>query len=232
MISIIIITLNEEKYVGHLLSDLANQSEKPYEVIVIDSNSVDHTKEVVQRFSKKLPIVWLTEEKKGPSPARNKGANTALGDILIFFDADMRISDQHFLKKIKKMIINHPVIFPHIHIENANKKEKFAEKIMHFTVMLGRFLGQPGARGGCMIMKNELFKKVHGFNEHLKIAEDFDMVKKLKKEAKLYYADKVQVYESNRRYRRLGVTKTLWVWTKAGMITFFHKRPGEYQQVR
>jgi cellulose synthase/poly-beta-1,6-N-acetylglucosamine synthase-like glycosyltransferase len=48
--SIVIPTLNEENYVGSLLSDIASQTRKAHEVIVVDGNSQDATASVVERF--------------------------------------------------------------------------------------------------------------------------------------------------------------------------------------
>ena len=62
MISIIIITLNEEKYVGHLLSDLANQSEKPYEVKAeSDGESLEIRNNFVETVER---ISWKEKSKK------------------------------------------------------------------------------------------------------------------------------------------------------------------------
>ena len=49
-VSIVIPTLNEENYVGFVLSDIARQTRKAHEVIVIDGTSQDATASVVERF--------------------------------------------------------------------------------------------------------------------------------------------------------------------------------------
>ena len=49
-ISIVIITLNEEKRIGRLLEDLTKQTHQNFEVIVVDSNSEDSTREVAQAY--------------------------------------------------------------------------------------------------------------------------------------------------------------------------------------
>lgn len=233
MISIIIITLNEEKYIAHLLSDIIKQTQEPKEIILVDGRSSDKTIAVAKKFDKKIPLKILTCTKKGPSPARNLGAKEAKGDILMFLDADMRIIDKEFMKKIKKLVgeKKHKVIFPNIKIENANFREKCAEVLMNFATQIGKLIHMPGARAGCMIIQKNIFTRVKGFNESLKIAEDVDLVRKLKKQTKLHYAH-LTLYESNRRYRELGVLRTLWVWTKSGIMIFFKKNPGSYKTIR
>ncbi len=60
-ISLVICAYNEEKYIGACLeSVLKNAKEKLHEIIVVDNNSTDKTKEIVKRF----PEVSLVEETK------------------------------------------------------------------------------------------------------------------------------------------------------------------------
>ena len=49
-VSIVIPTLNEENYVGFVLSDIARQTRKADEVIIVDGDSQDATASVVDRF--------------------------------------------------------------------------------------------------------------------------------------------------------------------------------------
>ena len=51
MISIIIIAYNEEKFISGILNALINQTVKNFEVIVVDSNSIDKTEQVARGFS-------------------------------------------------------------------------------------------------------------------------------------------------------------------------------------
>ena len=49
MISIVIPTLNEEKYLSKLLKSIKNQTFKDYEIIVSDNNSKDNTKKIAKK---------------------------------------------------------------------------------------------------------------------------------------------------------------------------------------
>ena len=91
MISIIIPTLNEEKYLPKLLGCIRNQAYKNYEVIVADAGSKDKTREIAKKHGCRIV--------KGGMPAvgRNSGARIAKGSILLFADADIQF-DKNFLK--------------------------------------------------------------------------------------------------------------------------------------
>ena len=55
-----------------------------YQVIVVDDGSVDDTPQIVARY----PVTFIRQEHVGPGAARNRGAQLALGDLLLFTDAD------------------------------------------------------------------------------------------------------------------------------------------------
>jgi glycosyltransferase involved in cell wall biosynthesis len=75
-----------------------------FEVIVVDNNSIDNTEQVCKKFIENHPgynFYYLTETQQGSSPARNKGASTAKGELLIFMDDDA-VAEKDFLKNTWK----------------------------------------------------------------------------------------------------------------------------------
>lgn len=92
-VSIVIITLNEEKRIGRLLDDLSKQSHQQFEVIVVDSNSEDNTCEVARGFEQALPSLTVHKmSERGTSLGRNTGEQIAKHERLLFLDADVRLS--------------------------------------------------------------------------------------------------------------------------------------------
>ncbi len=84
-ISVVIPAYNEEKYIGKCLDSIKAQTVSPDEVIVVDNNSKDRTKDVVAGY----PFAKLvTESEQGMIPARNRGVAEATGDIVVRCDAD------------------------------------------------------------------------------------------------------------------------------------------------
>lgn len=97
--SIIIPTLNEEKNLPLLLSSIKKQDyEKNFEVIISDSFSTDKTMAIAKQFLKKLNLKFYQKKFLNVSQARNYGAKKAIGDFLIFFDADVEIEKIFYLK--------------------------------------------------------------------------------------------------------------------------------------
>ncbi len=84
-LSIVIPAYNEEGYITACLYSIAQQTQKPDEVIVVDNNSTDKTVAEVSMF--KFARI-IKEKKQGAVAARNRGFNAARGDIIARIDAD------------------------------------------------------------------------------------------------------------------------------------------------
>ena len=86
MISVIVPVYNGEDTLGDCLVALQAQSlpSEQYEVIVVDDGSTDRTTEIARRHGVRL----FRQSNAGPAVARNRGAQAARGEILLFTDAD------------------------------------------------------------------------------------------------------------------------------------------------
>lgn len=85
-ISVIIPSFNCAAWLSAAIESCQRQSLPPWEVIVVDDGSTDHTGELCERFGK--AIQYKRIENGGVSRARNIGASMAEGQWLVFLDAD------------------------------------------------------------------------------------------------------------------------------------------------
>jgi dolichyl-phosphate beta-glucosyltransferase len=101
-LSVIVPAYNESKRLPLTLIDLDKHLQKApfdYEIIVVDNNSKDATKEIAQRFSsiiKNLKVIECRTQGKGA--AVKKGMLNAEGQVRLFSDADNSVSVDQFLK--------------------------------------------------------------------------------------------------------------------------------------
>ncbi len=87
LISIIIVTLNSQKYLNQTLKSIFNQRYKNYELIIVDGKSKDKTLSIVKKHEKKIDY-WVSEKDRGIYDAFNKGINFARGEYLGFVNSD------------------------------------------------------------------------------------------------------------------------------------------------
>lgn len=85
-VSVIVPAYNAMDYIGHCIQGLVSQTftREEYEVIVVDDGSADTTAEIVKAF----PVRYFFQKNSGPAAARNKGAEEAGGEVILFTDAD------------------------------------------------------------------------------------------------------------------------------------------------
>ena len=95
-VSLVIPAYNEEKYIKECLIHIMAQQVRPDEIIIVDNNCNDATMDLVKHF----PVNVVKEEVQGMTAARNKGFNTARGDIIARCDADSHLPPD-WIRRVK-----------------------------------------------------------------------------------------------------------------------------------
>ena len=83
-VSVVIPALNAATTIAGCLAALGEQTVVPGEVIVVDDGSTDSTPEIARRMDAEV----IAQDHRGAGAARNRGANAARGELLLFTDAD------------------------------------------------------------------------------------------------------------------------------------------------
>ena len=108
-VGVVIPTRNRAEMLRVTLEALTGQSRAADEVIVVDNGSTDNTKQVVERFERRLPLHYLYEPTPGAGEARNCGIRHATSEILAFTDDDC-IPDREWLRFIELSFLRDPAI--------------------------------------------------------------------------------------------------------------------------
>lgn len=103
-VSVVISTYNRCSLLARALESLQHQetADVSYEILVVDNNSTDKTRDVAQRFVDQSPggFRYIFEPKQGLSYARNAGIAKARAGIIAFTDDDVRVSS-NWVSRIK-----------------------------------------------------------------------------------------------------------------------------------
>lgn len=206
--SIVIPTLNEEKFLPNLLEDIKNQSFKDYEVIVVDGGSKDKTEEKVRNINN-LSINFYKVKKQSASFQRNYGTRKAKGEYVFFVDADIRI-EKNFLKTAFDLIEKHEylIYIPYILPDIKYQHYLAITKLSNYAVEISQLTSKPLSNSGTMIVHRFLWKHLKGFNENMKLNEDHDFVERARSiGVQSYFARDLKIIFSLRRYEKEGLTK-------------------------
>lgn len=239
--SIIIPTLNEEKLLSNLLRQLTGNSLKDkynFEIIISDGGSTDRTIEISQNLVDKV-IVHNEKRKQNISEGRNKGAAQADGEVFIFLNGDVEISNPDLFFKLVDTFHSNPeylamtckvLIHPDKEIFSDKLFLSFYNLYFHLLNIIGIGMG----RGECHIIRKNVFTSMNGYNEKLAAGEDFDLFKRIRKKGKILFSRKICVYESPRRYRKYGHVPIFISWLVNSIYVIFAKRSlsNEWEAVR
>lgn len=214
-LSIIIPTLNEEKYLPNLLDSLSKQNFKDkWEVIIVDGQSVDDTKKIARSYKKTLKSLLVISSKRGVSLQRNIGASKAKYRHFLFLDADT-ILPENFLTKLAKKInpkekkfVGLPLILPY---QGTFVDYAFVSIAYNFFLLVGKF--KPLVAGMCLITTRENHKRIGGFNEKIIYAEDMDYgLRSVKNGARYHLYARLHLFASARRGRKMGRRNLGRIW--------------------
>ena len=220
-VSIVIITLNEEKRIGRLLDDLSKQSHQQFEVIVVDSNSDDNTCEVARGFEQALPSLTVHKMgERGTSLGRNTGAQIAKHERLLFLDADVRLSPT-FLTNALYELDNRKLEVAGAYM--AAKDLSIGYKLGYGLFNAGLFTTSfffPTAVGACMFSTKRAHNEIDGFDQTIVLCEDCDYAKRAAKTWR-YRMLPVSFWFDPRRLEQDGFVKMGLTYLKANVRRFF-----------
>jgi glycosyltransferase involved in cell wall biosynthesis len=109
--TVLVCTRDRAELLGEALASIAQLEDPgvPYEVVVVDNDSRDETRAVVERAAaaSPVPLRYLFEPRGGVSAARNTGIAASAGDLIAFTDDDVRV-EPGWLAALHRAAIAHP----------------------------------------------------------------------------------------------------------------------------
>lgn len=220
-LSIVIITLNEEKYIETTLKELAKQSIKDYEVIIVDSDSDDNTqqaamncKDLFQEFQ------FVNMKARWVSKWRNTGGKLAKYENILFLDADTTFHTD-FLK-------NFLVEIEFRKLESATaqldgKEKKLLYSLWFFIMNSGIKITQyfsPTWVGACLFAKKYVFDAIWGFDERINLCEDCNFLKRSKEAGYRFWVLEEKFYFDFRRLDQEWLYTTFFKYFRANFYRF------------
>ena len=181
-ISIIIAIFNRKDELFELLNSLIAQTDKDFEVIIVDDGSFVDLLPTVETFKEMLNIQYFKKANSGPGLSRNYGANRAKNDWLVFVDSDV-IVEKDYIENIKKNLEKTDCA-AFGGADKAHKGFNLLQKAISYSMTsvftTGGIRGSKKAvtrfqpRSFNMGVNKEIFLKIGGFSE-MRIGEDPDL---------------------------------------------------------
>ncbi len=218
--SIVIPALNEEKYIFRLLGDLAKQSFKQFETIVVDANSKDQTIEVARSFADNLAsLTVITGIEPNVCIQRNTGGKKAHAKYLIFFDADVRIP-KNFLSAIHEVIIRRRwmLLTTYMRPDTSDSRDRIITAVGNIGMEIGNLIDKPFAGGFNITVHKSVFNQIGGFDTTVVHSEDHDFVQRcLAAGIRLAILHSPRTTVSFRRFRKEGYFAILKKYSQSSL---------------
>jgi glycosyltransferase involved in cell wall biosynthesis len=200
-ISIVIPTLNEEKYLDGILCSLRNQTLKGFEVIISDDSSTDKTVEIAKKYGAKVVV----NDRIGEYHSRNVGAKHAKADILLFTSADVIFPERVLEKTVEKFSEDSELIAlykPLVPFDGPFWSK--IEYMFYYTVaaLASKITRESNASSTFMSVKKTSFEKTSGFNDLM--SADSILSRELNRLGKVKLCFDEFIPISGRRIKKLG----------------------------
>lgn len=212
-VSVVIPARNEEGFITRALESVAGQCWplERLEVVVVDNGSQDRTAPVVREFAERrsgLSVRLLHEPLPGRARAKNRGAQAATGEILIFLDADSAMAPDLVTRVIEAYRAGYPAGSIRIIADSPDLLDRAFFGLMEIGKRLFHIRAQ------MFYCSRELFLALGGFDERLQLAEDREFLERLERSGvPVCHLSTSWIMTSPRRLRRLPL--------RLGLLTTF-----------
>lgn len=201
-VSVVIPTLNEEKYLKRCLESLKNQTFKDFEIIVSDGGSKDSTQKIARQYHARV----ISHPNSTITLARQLGTMEGKGSIIVGADADTAYPPDHlqkiindFQKDNKYVVVGGGGVFERNPWWIYAWWKCMYYVLGHLFTLFGWVLYIPAFN---LSFKKAAFLKIGGYRTYIDFGGDeMDILERLKKIGKAYFDIHLNPYPSSRRAR-------------------------------
>ena len=95
--SIIVPVFNRPDEVDELLESLCSQTQKDFEVVIVEDGSEKTCKDVCDKYANILDLHYYYKDNSGPGQSRNYGVERAHGEYVIILDSDVVLPEGYLM---------------------------------------------------------------------------------------------------------------------------------------
>ena len=185
-VSVIIPAYNAAKYIAKAIRSVLIQNYSNFELVIVDDGSTDQTKDIVHSF-KDERIKYFYQQNSGLAATHNEGIRKSKGDFLIKLDHDDMIAQDFIaghIQEFEKCPDADLVYCDDLLIDEYGKPIRVIERPEYTdrkSLIRDLFhCGFPVVPFRTCIRRN-VFDKIGLFDEDLRMAEDYDMIRRFVK---------------------------------------------------
>lgn len=241
--SVIVPVYNRIDEVHDLLESLTHQTNKDFDVILVEDGSTEPCEAEAKRYADIIDVKYFYKSNEGRSIARNHGIENASGEYFIFFDSDCVIPENYFSELSKRLKENYTDCFGGP--DAAHDSFTDVQKAINYSMT--SFLTTGGIRGGKIQMEKfvprsfnmgysrKVWEKIGGFREMF--SEDIDMSTRVRqagfsiqliREAYVYHKRRTSLPKFCRQTYVFGMSRITLKLLYPGSMKLVHCMPAAF----
>ena len=235
--SVIVPVYNRPSECEELLESLTHQTQRDFEVIIVEDGSSVPCRDVVERYADKLAVHYYDKPNSGPGQTRNYGVERANGEYVIILDSDVVLPEGYFAAIDAELAANPCDAFGGP--DRAHESFSTTQKAINYAMT--SFFTTGGIRGGKakldkfyprsfnMGVRREVYQALEGFSA-MRFGEDFDFSTRIFKsgyrcrlfpEAWVYHKRRTDLKKFFKQVHNSGIAR----------IHLSHRHPGTHKLV-
>ena len=235
--SVIVPVYNRPNECEELLESLTHQTQRDFEVIIVEDGSSVPCSEVVERYADKLAVHYYDKPNSGPGQTRNYGVERANGEYVIILDSDVVLPEGYFAAIDAELAANPCDAFGGP--DRAHESFSTTQKAINYAMT--SFFTTGGIRGGKakldkfyprsfnMGVRREVYEALEGFSA-MRFGEDIDFSTRIFKsgyrcrlfpEAWVYHKRRTDLKKFFKQVHNSGIAR----------IHLSHRHPGTHKLV-
>ena len=243
LFSIIVPVYNRPDEVKELMESLANQTDRGFEIVIVEDGSTVTCKAEAEAFAPLVALQYFYKDNEGRSPARNYGMEHAAGDYFVFVDSDCILPPDYIANLRKALGSQWTDCFGGP--DDAHASFSDTQKAINFAMT--SFLTTGGIRGGKVQMEKfvprtfnmgfsrEVYRNVGGFREMF--SEDIDMSTRIRlagyspqliREVKVYHKRRGTLAKFWRQVHVFGMSRITLQLLYPGSMKLVHWAPAVF----
>lgn len=235
--SVIVPVYNRPNECEELLESLTHQTQRDFEVIIVEDGSSVPCRDVVERYADKLAVHYYDKPNSGPGQTRNYGVERANGEYVIILDSDVVLPEGYFAAIDAELAANLCDAFGGP--DRAHESFSTTQKAINYAMT--SFFTTGGIRGGKakldkfyprsfnMGVRREVYQALEGFSA-MRFGEDIDFSTRIFKsgyrcrlfpEAWVYHKRRTDLKKFFKQVHNSGIAR----------IHLSHRHPGTHKLV-
>ena len=224
-VTIVIPAYNSARYISQTLDSVQAQTFTDYEVILVNDGSDDREELELAIQSHALPIIYLSQENKGVSAARNAALRTARGEFYAQLDADDQWTPDYLEVQLGILAANPEVALVYPNARIVGDSAEVDLEFMTVSPSEGEVNFESLVRQRCVVMtcvtaRMSAIREAGMFDEELRSCEDFDLWLRVVKNVGpiVYHRQPLVLYR-----RHAGSLSSDRVWMARHLLTVLEK---------